>query len=155
MMALGIGGDEIHIMDEVEEALREVSAKALGQLGDLRAVESLIATFEETDPDGYEWPLQTSAAQALGELGDPRAVAAILKVLRDYAIEYWEFQYDMVKVLEQLGDQRAAGPLIELFDAEFFYAQEEAIEVLKTLTGQDLGEDPERWKQWWEAQKHG
>lgn len=140
---------------DADEALREASAKALGYLGDLRAVESLIATFEETDPDGYEWPLQTSAAQALGELGDSRAVDAILKALKDYAIEYGEFQYAMVKVLEQLGDQRAAGPLIALFDAEFFCAQDEAIEVLKTLTGQDLGEDPQRWKQWWEAQKQG
>jgi len=139
---------------DADEGLREASAKALGHLGDSRAVESLIATFEETDPDGYEWPLQTSSAQALAELGDSRAVDAILKALEDYAIEYWEFQYAMVKALEQLGDQRAAGSLIELFGAEFFCAQEEAIEVLRTLTGQDLGEDPERWKQWWEAQKH-
>jgi HEAT repeat protein len=138
---------------DANEALREASAKALGHLGDLRAVEPLIATFDETDPDDYEWPLQTEAAQALGRLGDPRAVDAILKALKDYAIDYWEFQHPMVQVLEQLGDKRAIGSLIDLFDEEFFCAQDTAIEVLKTLTGQDIGEDPEHWKQWWEAQK--
>lgn len=108
---------------------------------------------EEIDPDGYEWPLQTAAAQALGHLRDPRAVDAILKALKDYAIEYWEFQHEMVNILEQLGDQRAVGPLIGLLDAEFFYDQDTAIEVLKTLTGQDIGKETEHWREWWETQK--
>ncbi|MHA1645653.1 MAG: HEAT repeat domain-containing protein, partial [Candidatus Freyarchaeota archaeon] len=49
--------------------VRFYAARALGELGDLRAVEPLIQTLKEDDE-----PLGRGAAWAVGELGDLRAV---------------------------------------------------------------------------------
>lgn len=56
--------------------LRRNAAKALGKLGDLRAVEPLIACFECDD-----YYVRESAAQALEMLGDRRAIPPLMGLL--------------------------------------------------------------------------
>ena len=68
--------------DEAERApdggypLRRNAARALGKLGDLRAVPPLIASLD--CPDFY---VREAAAQSLGSLGDCRCVSALIKFL--------------------------------------------------------------------------
>ncbi|MGI0479877.1 HEAT repeat domain-containing protein [Geminocystis sp. CENA526] len=58
--------------------LRRNAAKALGKLGDLRAVEPLIKCFECDD-----YYVRESAAQALEMLGDTRAISPLVALLEN------------------------------------------------------------------------
>jgi len=58
--------------------VREAAADALGEIGDPRAVEPLIAALG--DPDG---DVREAAAEALGTIGDPRAVGPLTAALKD------------------------------------------------------------------------
>ncbi len=62
----------------VSARVRESAAKALGALGDRRAVAPLIEAL--TDPDAS---MRWSAADALGKLGDPQAIEPIKQALSD------------------------------------------------------------------------
>ena len=58
--------------------VRQAAAKTLGQLGELCAVEPLIATLRDQDSS-----VRQAAAAALGQLGDPRAARLLLSILED------------------------------------------------------------------------
>jgi hypothetical protein len=58
--------------------VRESAARALGKLGDKRALEPLVAVLG----DEYAY-VRWTAAQALGELGDKRALEPLVTALRD------------------------------------------------------------------------
>jgi HEAT repeat protein len=57
---------------------RREAAEALGEIGDLRAVEPLIAALKDTNVSVRE-----GAAEALGVLKDPRAIGPLIDVLRN------------------------------------------------------------------------
>jgi HEAT repeat protein len=58
------------------------AARALGQIGDARAIEPLIAALEDVEID---WTVCRTAAEALGQVGDARAVKPLIAVLeRDF-----------------------------------------------------------------------
>lgn len=57
---------------------RSPAAEALGELGDKRAVEPLLAALQTED-----WNIRVSVCEALGKLRDPRAVPALIAALRD------------------------------------------------------------------------
>ncbi len=59
-------------------AERQAAAQALGQVGDGRAVEPLIAALNDLDLN-----LRSDAAEALGKLGDKRAVEPLAVALKD------------------------------------------------------------------------
>jgi len=80
--------------------------RALGQLGDERAVDPLIAALGESDSG-----VRMAAAQALGQLGGKRAVETLLVALRDSDSDV---RMAAVQALGQLGDERAVGPLIAI-----------------------------------------
>ena len=73
--ALGTILEVPQLVDLASEAksVRQSGARALGQLGDKRAVEPLIATLRDRDPS-----VRLRAAEALGQLGDKRAVEALI-----------------------------------------------------------------------------
>lgn len=58
--------------------VREDAADALGEIGDARAVEPLIAALGDPDDDVRE-----AAAEALGNIGDPRAADPLRAALND------------------------------------------------------------------------
>jgi HEAT repeat protein len=65
-------------MQDEDSSLRGWAASALGEIGDTRAVEPLIAALQDQVPVVREW-----AAQALGEIGDARAVEPLIAALQD------------------------------------------------------------------------
>jgi hypothetical protein len=76
------------------------AASALGQIGDKRAVVSLIAALKSGN-----W----YAASALGQIGDPRAVEPLIAILKSsHGFE----RQEAAKALGQIGDARAVQPLI-------------------------------------------
>ena len=72
--------------DSVQPLIREVShgraagraVRALGQIGDVRALEPLVGMLEDDDSE-----VRAEACAALGELRDPAAVESLLRATRD------------------------------------------------------------------------
>ena len=87
------------------------STRALGELGDVRAVGPLVDMLKD------EWVnVRIYAVQSLGKLGDKRAVPALIKVLQD------KEENDLVRAgsgaaLGLIKDQRALLPLRDLIMA--------------------------------------
>jgi HEAT repeat protein len=81
------------------------AAEALGQVGDARAVEPLIAALK----DFIVWDVRKAAAEALGQIGDVRAVDPLIAALNDGA---WRVREAAAGVLGQIGDVRAVNSLI-------------------------------------------
>jgi HEAT repeat protein len=62
------------LFNDHDQAIREDVVRALGQIGDGRAVEFLVIVMKEAG-------LRPLAVEALGQIGDPRAVPVLLGVL--------------------------------------------------------------------------
>ena len=104
--ALGEIGD-VRAVEPLIKALGEgnsSAAGALGKIGDVRAVEPLIKAFGEGN---------SSAAGALGKIGDGRAVEQLIKLLKD---ESSDVRRNTVKALGKIRDPRAIGPIIEVLE---------------------------------------
>ena len=77
-----------------EADVRGRAAKALGNIGDAKAVELLIAALK--DVDGY---VRWSAAKALGEVGDAKAVEPLTAALKDMDAQVrWEATRTLRKI---------------------------------------------------------
>ena len=91
-------------------ATRRKAARALGEIGDQRAVPVLIATLH-----GYEQrtTLRLETLTALGKIGDRRAVEPIGRML-DFQLDTAGADTRMaaIEVLGQLGGEKAAGVLV-------------------------------------------
>jgi len=81
-------------------------AMALGLIGDVRAVEPLIPLLK----DGNSY-LRQAVIVALGQIGDARAVTSLIPLLQD---TNHNVRIDVVVALGQIGDAQAVEPLIPL-----------------------------------------
>ncbi len=87
-------------------AARERAAYLLGDIGDARAVEPLIAAFARE----RERHICLAIVRALGKIGDPRAVDTLIAALETPA---WTPEYStIVNDLDRIGGDRAVEPLI-------------------------------------------
>ena len=87
-----------------DDKVRQAAMVALGQIGDARAIESLIAMLKDAD-DG----MRSAAADALGQIGDTLAVEPLIAVLQD---SHDQVRYSAACALLKVGDARAVEPLI-------------------------------------------
>ncbi|MDD5017790.1 MAG: HEAT repeat domain-containing protein, partial [Eubacteriales bacterium] len=81
--------------DENDADVRKAAAKALGQTGDVRAVEPLIVALG----DMYE-DVCKAAVEALGQIGDARAVKSLIAALEDG----WTIRYNAAKQRDKTDD---------------------------------------------------
>jgi HEAT repeat protein len=107
---------------------REVAAGALARIGDPAAVEPLIARLDTGDLPSR----QAAAAAALGQLGDPRAIPPLIAYLEHIA----GYQFSMTG---------------ESWQPYFKLVRPVPVEALKSITGQNFGEDAAKWREWWAA----
>ena len=124
-------GQLIRALRDRDRGVRIVAARALGELGDPRAVEPLIAALKDEDED-VRW----FAAEALGELGDVRAVAPLIAALKD---EDEDMRGYAARALGELGDPRGVKPLEGLLGDENYYVREMARGALEQLRGPSEG----------------
>ena len=148
-------------LGSLDRRVRCEAAEALGDLGNSRAVKSLIRAHGHDDNDVREaaaealvklgtpavellvkalfdghGDVRRSAARLLGRLGDPRAVEPLIKALGDWAV-----CKAAAEALGKLGDPRAVGPLFKALCDRVGPERAAAAEALAQLG------DPV-WKQW-------
>ncbi|HMA36537.1 MAG TPA: HEAT repeat domain-containing protein [Chloroflexia bacterium] len=139
--------DQLATGEAGDDDTRAEAAFALGQIGDPRAVEPLIAALRDEDT-----VVRTEAAAALGALGDRRAVEPLIRALYD---TQWEVRSNAALSLGALGDHRAFAHLLTtLYDANeevrFWTARAlgdlgdpAALPALQQMQQQDRGTTPE------------
>jgi HEAT repeat protein len=128
------------LTEEKDSALLCKAAKALGEIGDTRAVESLIFALKNGNGG-----VRLAVAKALGEIKDVRAVEPLIIALNDKYI-----QCEVVSALGKIGDHRAVEPLIAtaLKDKDIFLHETtakvlgslkdaRAVELLITILGDE------------------
>ncbi len=107
---------------------REGAAQALGEIGDPRAVEPLIATL------GLGVAPTQAAAEALGKLRDPRAVRRLGDVRSmNFVYEDRELadiaRVTAVRALGNIGNARAVGYLIDILESKHPYGWDDVREA--------------------------
>lgn len=110
-----------------DQLLSERLVYAISELGDVRAVEPLIALLGHARQE-----LRLAAARALGKLGDPRATNPMLSILSDPATPD-HLRAASAAALGKLGDRRAAQPLLRLGASSVQSIRERAIVALAQL----------------------
>lgn len=98
--------------------------RALGDIGDRRALDALLAQAEG--------PCRAEALLALGRLRDPRAEATLIAGLADAD---WQVRMNAAMALGPVGSPRAAEALRVNLDDEVTVVREWAARSLETLTG--------------------
>jgi hypothetical protein len=96
-------------LNDEDKDVRWSAAFALGDTGDARAVEPLVAALADD-------ALVLVAARALGKIGDPRAVDPLAVVLMEDGNPVR--QREAAEALGRIGDPRAVDPLIAALGAE-------------------------------------
>jgi len=112
----------IKILGDPRHEIRASAARALGEIGDARAVDTLIAMLDNRDE---RRGVVIAVSDALARIGDPRAFDPLASQLpRDYA----------ARALGILGDQKAVGPLLgALAKTEHADDRVAAVEALSAL----------------------
>jgi HEAT repeat protein len=87
---------------------RSKAASILGQIGDARTVEPLIAALKH-----HHQSLRQAAAEALGRIADPRAAEPLIGALDE---EDTLLCFLAAEALQKIGDSRAVEPLIKSLD---------------------------------------
>jgi HEAT repeat protein len=112
--------------------VRRASAEALGLVGDVSVVESLIAALKDDD-----WLVRETAAKALGRICDEKAVEPLIEAMEGN----WPALWTVAEALGQHGDARAVRSLTTAIQAsnEDKYVRDAAVEALG-LIGEPIQE---------------
>jgi len=93
-------------IEDRDGSVRSDAARALGDIGDTRSVETLIRALEDSD-------VRSNAARALGKIGDARSVEPLIRALED---SNESFRSAAAEALGDIGDARSVEPLIGALD---------------------------------------
>ncbi len=131
---LGRTGDERAVEDLINlltgdtELTQSAAADALGWIGDLRAVPSLVIALEQSPAESS---VREVAAEALGRIGDPEVVPTLVNSLTDS--NEWVRRASAV-ALGDIGDKRVVDPLAQALGDESAIVQDAAFEAIKKLS---------------------
>jgi len=121
------------------------AGQALAEIGE-PAIESVIAALKNGNPG-----LQMGAACAFRFLKNSRAVEALITALKD---ENPSVRRCAACALGSQKDPRAAEPLIRVLEEDKTDSvRTTAATALSKITGNNLGDNPEKWRNWWEENK--
>jgi HEAT repeat protein len=97
--------------------------------------------------------VRSSAAHALGSI-EPDASQAVPALIQALGDESEYVRAAAADALGEFGSQASDGvpALIEALGDEHGGTRSSAARALQDITGQDFGEDADRWHQWWEQQ---
>jgi HEAT repeat protein len=153
--------DQILQLYSPEPALRAFGALELGRLG--KRAEPALPFLLELLADGtqlgtvafpfpVEYLLETvshAAAVALGKIGK----SAVDPLIARLGHEDWHVRYAAAWSLEMIRDARAVEPLINTLKDKDSDVRFRCTVALEKITAKDFGEDPVKWREWWEKNK--
>ncbi len=116
----------VGLLGDSDEEVRIFAAVMLGSLEGAGVAPALIDSLADPDVN-----VRHAAAASLGRMKAPEAVPRLIEALRS---EPW-LQYPAIHALGEIGDSRAAPPLLELLDDEFLRAP--ALEALGQVAQRD------------------
>jgi HEAT repeat protein len=135
-------------MKDSDWRVRLAATQELARREDSRVIVSMIAALADEQVE-----VRSEAAKSLGKTGNPRAVEPLIAALNDKAAYV---RYEAMLALGKIKDTRAVEPLIASLNDKVVadkFIRETATVVLRMITGQNLGEDPDKWQKWWSQNK--
>ncbi|MHA1821579.1 MAG: HEAT repeat domain-containing protein [Promethearchaeota archaeon] len=99
--------------------------KALGEIGDERAVGALIA--EANDEDGH---IRAAIALALGKIKSKKAVPKLIELLND---TMWYVRRDAAIALGKIGDLRSVDVLVDKLDDNYHEVKDKAAKAIEKM----------------------
>lgn len=126
------------------------AARALGKIGDARAVGRLIAALRDQERC-KEYHVRVAFIEALGHLNDSQAFESLVQALKKE--EDPGPRGAAAAALGKLKDDRAIVSLIEAILDKESYVQQQAAGALTQLTGEKFGIDYEKWRHWFISRK--
>jgi len=111
----------IGVLQDENNDVRTAVASTLGEIGDVRAVEPLIALLQDK-------AVRDRVVSALGKLKDRRAVEPLIEILHDD--KDWSIRRDVIRAFGQIGGERAITQLLPLLQDQDHRLREEAIRGL-------------------------
>jgi hypothetical protein len=133
-------------LSDAYQNVRKEAAGSLGAIGDSRATAALIPLLKDTN-----WKIRVQAAEALGNIKDPRAALPLRNALQDPT---WNVRSHAAAALGEIKDLSSLDALVSLLNDSDAVVRYNAAEVLKKITGEDLGQDPAAWKKWRDNNKN-
>ncbi|HLE50419.1 MAG TPA: HEAT repeat domain-containing protein, partial [Anaerolineales bacterium] len=144
--------DHALLLKAIEDEDPAIRKQAVSLLNDHQpeppeAVEGLLKALQDQDVDVFLY-----AATVLGQRKETAAVPFLIAALKNE-----EKRFYAIIALRDLGPgaMEAVPGLIQVLEDEgvIDWQKREAQDTLKEITGQDLGEDPATWKEWWQKQQ--
>ncbi len=163
----------VRVLEDSSTSARVAACEALGEIGDTAVVASLCGMLVSKDAD----TVVIAAAAALAELGDKRACRPLIRSLGEPSPDVRravlialsklgepQWQELLLKkpsggyyaCLAEIDDIRVVDALIralELADRVQPFDRAAITAALIRITGQDFGEDPEAWSNWWKLSR--
>jgi len=136
-----------------EPRMRQKAAASLGVYG-FESAEAIPILLDLLDDEFG--PAQREAALALLKIGDEGFEESIPLILPSI-VEANSFvtRRDIYNALEAAGKRAlpAVPALIDAIEWEKIFVQEDLINALTAITGEDFGADQQSWQEWWESQE--
>lgn len=116
----------VAVLDHEDINIREGAVYALGELGGDVTVDVLIRSLKSPNPI-----VRDNSAYALGAIHDKRAVEPLINAIR-YVDENGaaHIQESVIDSLGEIGDPRAAGPLIRLLNEDYTFSARIALTAI-------------------------
>lgn len=143
------GGERVYVemyaqaLGDADPAVRGAAVRGLALHGSPGHVPLILPLFE--DPD---WLLRWECARALQRLHNPAAVPSLLKRLQESVEREATVRAAAADALGQYAEPRVLDGLIAALGDRDLAVNEAALRSLRTLTGQDFGDNLRAWIAW-------
>lgn len=146
------GGDEVYLtmyedyIDDPEPNVRGAAARALGNHGEPTHVPLILTLIDDTH-DG----VRLEAVRALQRLHNPAAIDPLLARIDPEIEDDIDVRAEAAHALGQYANRLVLQRLIAALSDRHLRVTRNALESLRTLTGQDFELDRTAWQSWYSA----
>ncbi len=127
--------------------LRQAAIRASGLMGDREILPVVRQIFADA---GADPALRLEAGRVLVRLAAAPELASLLKRLRSEPVS---FRLHLARELVMRKYRPVVALLIDEIGEDQAWVRGVALELLRELTGQALGQDQDAWRAWWQTQK--
>ncbi|MGA1870191.1 MAG: DUF2330 domain-containing protein [bacterium] len=139
------------LLKDEDKNVRSSAMIALGKITKHSSmIEPLIAALKDNNKS-----IRLCAMSALGEIKDTQAVEPLLEMIQK-GDRFGDTPTckAALKAIAQINDPRTLEPLIAILRNAILrknaYVQGYVLKVMKIISGQNFGQDPDQWQDWWE-----